>query len=152
MSKEIGQPCLIYKAIKDGDSAQNFHKKVDGKGPLIIVIKTSKNIIIGGYTSVAWSSLNNLIMDSDAFLFSLKSKKKYEILKQKFACFHSKNNGPFFGSKGDLKIVDGCFTNDSTTNCEEKSYNFKSTNLLGEKKLTTFKVIDYEVYQVIFNN
>ena len=143
---------LIYKAKNDGDRAQNFHNKVDGKGPLIILVKTSKNIIIGGYTSIPWSSSDNSIEDSDAFLFSLKNKKIYKILKQKPACIHSKWDGPFFGFYGDLKIVDGCFKNDSMTNCQQNSYNFNKENLIGEKKISTFLVKDYEVYQVICNN
>ncbi len=59
---------LIYKATIDGDKAQNFHNKVDGKNQLIILVKTSENIIIGGYTSYPWSSSNQFKYDQD-FLF-----------------------------------------------------------------------------------
>ena len=72
---------LIYKAIIDGDKAKTFHNNVDGKGPLIILVKTSNNNIIGGYTSKAWSSSNKYMKDSEAFLFSLTNEKKYKIIK-----------------------------------------------------------------------
>ena len=98
---------VIYMMQKiDGDKAHNFHHFVDGKDPLIILVKTSKNKIIGGYTSIPWSSSNQPIYDSYAFLFSLTTEKKYDIFKPKFACYHSQNNGPCFGNKYELLIAD----------------------------------------------
>ena len=94
---------LIYKAKIDGDKAKTFHNNVDGKGPLIILVKTSNDIIIGGYTSKAWSSSNEYMNDSEAFLFSLTSEKKYRIIKPEYACLHLENDGPCFGNNGDLK-------------------------------------------------
>ena len=143
--------CLIYKATKDGDKAENFHNKVDGKGPLIILVKTSENIIIGGYTSYPWSSSNQLIFDSDAFLFSINKKEIYNIVNYNSACFHSKYNGPCFGDSEELIIVDNCFKEYSITNNESNCYNFNDINLIGQKELSSFIVKEYEVYQVIFH-
>ena len=148
---------LIYKAIIDGDKAKTFHNNVDGKGPLIILVKTSNNNIIGGYTSKAWSSSNEYMNDSEAFLFSLTYEKKYIIIKPEYACLHLENDGPCFGNNCELKIVDNCFTEDSWVTNDSVSYDFVSyfyniRNLIGEKYFSTFKVQDYEVYQIVSNN
>ena len=142
---------LIYKAKIDGDKALNFHRYVDGKGPLIILVKTSTNKIIGGYTSIPWSSCNQIIYDSYAFLFSLTTEIKYDIFKPKFACYHSQNNGPVFGDNCELQIVDNCFKEHSITNCDSNNYTFfDNKNLVDEGGISTFQVLDYEVYQLIF--
>ena len=138
---------LIYKATIDGDKAQNFHNKVDGIGPLIIFVKTSKNLIIGGYTSLPWSSSDKFVSDSNAFLFSLKNGEKYNIINPNNACFHSKNNGPCFGNFSELYIADNCLKEkSSTTNYESECY---GTNLIDKKNIGMFQVKDYEVYKVI---
>ena len=143
---------LIYKAIIDGDKAINFHNNVDGKGPLIILIKTSNNIIIGGYTSKVWSSSNNYMKDHDAFLFSLTNKEIYVNINSKYACLHLENEGPCFGNNYELKIVNNCLKENSWVNNESNCYNFGNKNLINEKTTTIFKVIDYEVYQIISYN
>ena len=148
---------LIYKAIIDGDKAKTFHNNVDGKGPLIILVKTSNNNIIGGYTSKPWSSSNKYMKDSEAFLFSLTNEKLYKITLYEFACLHLENCGPCFGNNGELKIVDNCFTEDSWVTNDSVSYDFEfyfinKKNLIGEKEFSTFKVQDYEVYQIVSNN
>ena len=143
---------LIYKAKIDGDKAKNFHNKVDGKGPLVILVKTSKNIIIGGYTSKPWSSSNYYMEDHDAFLFSLTNKKTYNIVNPKYACLHLENSGPCFGNNLELKIFDNCFIEENAVNFESIAYNIDNKNLIGEKRLSTFKIIDYEVYQIIYYN
>ena len=139
---------LIYKATIDGDKAQNFHNKVDGKGPLIILVKTSENIIIGGYTSYPWSSSNQFEYDQDAFLFSINKKEKYNIINYDMACFHSKDDGPCFGNNGELKIADNCFKEYSISNNESNCYEFNDINLVGKKEVSSFIVKEYEVYQV----
>ena len=45
--KKFNNLKLIYSAIEDGDSAEDFHKKCDGHAPIIIFIKTDKDIIFG---------------------------------------------------------------------------------------------------------
>ena len=141
---------LIYKATIDGDKAQNFHNKVDGKNQLIILVKTSENIIIGGYTSNPWSSSDDFMFDYNAFLFSINKKEKYNIINYNKACFHSKQNGPCFGNNGELRIVDNCFKEYSMTNNDSNCYKFKK-HLIGQNRVSLFTVKEYEVYQVIFN-
>lgn len=42
----------IYSTKRDGDSASKFHEKCDGKRPTITIIKISKGIRLGGYTTI----------------------------------------------------------------------------------------------------
>ena len=62
------------------------------------------------------------------------------------------NDGPCFGNNGELKIVDNCFTEDSWVNNDSISYFIFKINLIGKKGISTFKVKDYEVYQIVSNN
>ena len=140
---------LLYKATIDGDKAEFFHNKVDGKSPLIIFVKNTEDMIFGGYTSAAWSSSNDYQSDSEAFLFSLNNMKIYNIIKCNNACFHSKIYGPFFGNSSELNIVDNCFEEYSMTNCIFDCYNLNKINLIGKNEFSFFKVKDYEVYKII---
>ena len=144
---------VIYKATVDGDSAINFHKKVDGIGPIIIIVKTVDHKIIGGYTSKPWSSSNKVQMDSDAFLFTLESFKIYEIKNSKKpSCVHFINQGPCFGNTYELFISNNCLKNkQSAVNGISESFNFyDNKNLLNEPGMTNFQVLDYEVYKLIW--
>ncbi len=143
---------LIYKATVDGDSAKNFHNNVDGNGPIVIIVKTIENKIIGGYTSKPWSSSNEIQNDPEAFLFSFETFKIYKIIKSSYACVHIPTMGPSFGNTFDFHISDKCLTNElSSVNEEGKCFNFyDNKNLLNKPKRTNFKVLDYEVYKFIF--
>ena len=79
---------LIYRASRDGDSAKNFHLKCDLIGPNIILIKTRKHFIFGGFTNKCWKHLFKDIKkdnpdfatkykDDKAFGFSVNLKKIY---------------------------------------------------------------------------
>ena len=143
---------LIYKATRDGDSAINFHKKVDGIGPIIIIVKTIGNKIIGGFTSKPWSSSNNKHEDSVAFLFTLESFKIFEIKNPSNACIHFTNFGPCFGNAYELFVSNNCLKNNqSTVNGNSICFDFyDNKNLLNETGMTNFQVLDYEVYKLIW--
>ena len=136
---------LLYKATRDGCLAKDFHNKVDNVGPLLIIIETTNNQIFGAFTSVAWSSKNDFVEDSEAFLFC--NNNKYTVNNKIFACNHDENFGPFFGEKA-LVITNNCLNNkENFTDGEDQTYNFdNNTNLLNEEKNSFFQVKDYEVY------
>ena len=68
---------LIYSASKDGDSAEVFHSLCDGIAPLVVLIKTSKNVIFGGYTEAPYSFAKKRTgnKDDNAFIFSINKMK-----------------------------------------------------------------------------
>ena len=46
---------LIYSASKHEYTASSFHQYCDNKGPTLVVIKSSKGSIFGGFTTQQWS-------------------------------------------------------------------------------------------------
>ena len=127
--------------------------KVDNKGPIIVIIKTTENIIIGGFTSISWTSDNKFVNDDKAFLFRGKKiffpklKDKYkDKLKVNNACYHKKEEGPHFGDKT-LIIFDNCFKNGGE--CNNDTYQFTNNyNLFTKRDKVNFEIEDYEVYAV----
>ena len=148
---------LLFKASKDGENIKIFHNKVDGKGPILFFIKTNyKNIRIGGFSSIPWSSDGKMKNDSNAFIFSIDRNKKYVLKNSKdnFAVIHAGYYSLCFGDD-DLHIGEKCLSDEKCNYCGHcKTFiplnnNTKYvTNLLGERGKKYFKVIDYEVYKV----
>jgi len=95
IGKKIGD--VLYTASKDGDSAKNFHRACDGKGPTIVIAETKSGNVFGGYTDQNWAHAGWRSSET-SFLFSLRPKmKKYGIRdgKQRKAIFAG--DGPIFG-------------------------------------------------------
>merc|ERR1712228_629403 len=51
-----------------------FQTKCDGKGPTLIVIKSTIGNIFGGYTELPWASSGSYKRDNNAFVYVLQSK------------------------------------------------------------------------------
>ena len=96
---------LIYRASRDGYTAQAFHQFCDGCFPTMCVIRSTNDCIFGGFTSIPWSSTSADKSDALAFLFTLKNPlgvkpTKYPIQQRavNFAISYDQKNGPIFGS------------------------------------------------------
>ena len=50
---------LLYRASEHGYSAESFHKCCDNKGPTLVIIKSPKGWIFGGYTTQSWKYNNS---------------------------------------------------------------------------------------------
>ena len=73
---------LIYRATRDGDSDKEFHSKCDNKSPILVIGKTPKGYIFGGYTTInidydKCKDKDIYLSDNEAFVFSLNQKKKF---------------------------------------------------------------------------
>ena len=68
---------LIYRATRDGDSDKEFHSKCDNKSPILVIGKTPKGYIFGGYTTINlnYDKYTSYFFDNEAFVFSLNQKK-----------------------------------------------------------------------------
>ena len=105
---------LIYRATRDGTTAQKFHDFCDNKGPIIILFKNEKGNAFGGYASIPWSNSGEWKSAPDSFLFTLTNIHNTEPTQ-----FLSKNDnnelyfsasyGPYFGNGRDIGIS-GDFT------------------------------------------
>ncbi len=67
----------IYKGSRDGWEAGKFAELVNNTGPTLIIMRTSKHRICGGYTSKSWDGCEKWVSDSEAFIFSVNYDKKY---------------------------------------------------------------------------
>jgi hypothetical protein len=93
---------LLYRASRDGFTANAFHTKCDRKAKTITIIKTNGNYIFGGYASAAWNSDGTYIADTNAFIFSVRRNgvskcEKFMVKNPETAIIGNKHYGPIFG-------------------------------------------------------
>lgn len=140
---------LLYKAKRDGDTAEEFYNKCENKGPTITIVLSTDGNRFGGYTSLSWKKPNffQYYPDEKAFIFSLnKGEKYFPIEKEKYnAVCMWVDRGPTFGGGNDLTIENNCLKNNKSHN-KQKSYQFKKEDINGENQYFTVK--DYEVYSI----
>ena len=106
---------LIYKATKNGDKVDIFHKLCDNQKNVIVVIETRGGCRFGGFTKRGFDSDEESKKDDSAFLFSFDKMKIYKIKKgcRAIACYSQ--SGPcFFGSKSDTIHIENNFLESSS--------------------------------------
>ena len=55
---KTGNWTACWRATRDGWASSTFHKNCDGKIPTLMIVKVvkdSKNLIFGGYSTVTWA-------------------------------------------------------------------------------------------------
>ena len=151
---------LVYRATEDGDKAANFHQKCDKIGPNIVLIKTRKGCIFGGFTFRNWEhltrdmdvnrpNLGSASRDTNAFGFNVNKQKIYNNEKpNEFAIWCNKNFGPTF--KNNLfQIFDHSLKKGGYCNLRKNSnfggqlFDYEISG--GEPK---FKIDELEVFEV----
>jgi hypothetical protein len=138
---------LIYRASKDGDSAELFHKHVDETlFPTLIIALNTKNEIFGGFTKESWDSSNKFKYDNDSFIFDLSKQIKYFGLKNKAGIFCNKLFGPDFGDNGNAMFFNEKFLENE--NCGIG----KNDNFTNGKKTIRGKLKELEIYKFIEKN
>ena len=92
---------LIFKMTVNGYEGKNFHQYCDKKGPTLILIKTTKNRIFGGFTPLDWANSSKAKYDisNQTFIFSLDLNKKFDMINTKKKAIQGFNidYGPNFG-------------------------------------------------------
>ncbi|KAL0241354.1 hypothetical protein GEMRC1_006589 [Eukaryota sp. GEM-RC1] len=134
---------LVFRASDHLFRASAFREVCKGISPIVVIISTTENDIIGGYSTKPFSK-NGPTSSPEAFLFVLKRRgtcvrEKYDIKKgqERWALYSSKENGPCFS--GDLKISNNCDQNPSLF----KNGSYESRELLSSEN---FLVSEYEVF------
>jgi hypothetical protein len=64
----------IFKGSRDGWTKEIFIDKVFNKGPTLILLKTTKNAICGGFTTLNWENSTGWRRDTEAFVFNVDTK------------------------------------------------------------------------------
>lgn len=77
----------------------DFHSRVDGKGPTVSLILSSKNKLSCGYTTVSWQSQGYYNYDDTAWLMSLDTFTKYPVKDYSNAVYHEKGRSISFGNR-----------------------------------------------------
>ena len=144
---------LIFKMSENGSKSEDFHKYCDDKGPTLIIIKTTKNKIFGGFTPLSWKDIkgNKKYDESDqTFIFSLNLMKKYDMIDKdnKKAIYCTKDYGPCFGDS-DFSLEENMKNGKTYAN---NTCNFLSNNNLeltgGKGNSENFEVEEFEFYKV----
>ena len=135
----------MYICSENGDKAEEFHRRCDGKSPTIVLIKTEDNFKLGGYTSAQWSSDNHYKEDSTAFIFSLSNKKSFKVNNSRRAIYGGISCGPNFGDR-EIFINNNCFTKGGTIAKSNYYELYNTGELVGSKK--DYKIKDYEVFLI----
>ncbi|CAF0903167.1 unnamed protein product [Adineta steineri] len=147
---------LIYKATRDGFTANAFHVRCDNEGPTMTIIQSNNNYIFGGYISISWASSGGFQDDLNAFLFTLTNPHnipptKYTIQSEwvGYAIQNSTSSGPVFGCNHDIYIADNSNSNNSSRTNFSGTYN--DTTGKGVETFTgafNFTTSEIEVYKL----
>ena len=78
---------LLYRATRDGDEAEVFHRLCDNKQNILVIVETTKNRKFGGFCSIGYKSEGCGKIDNTAFLFSFDKLKLYNVFKDNFAVY-----------------------------------------------------------------
>ena len=110
---------ICYKSSIDGESPKIFYENCLSSSPLVFLIETNERYRFGVYISVfLGDNLNEdkYIRDDNAFIFSLNTFKKYNIIQKDYAIYLRKEKFPWFGQK-DIFIGDN-FGKNANSFCE----------------------------------
>lgn len=140
---------LLLNSYRDGDTFEVFHKLCDGIAPTIGIIETTKGHKFGGYTTQYWngkSNESNCKSDNNAFIFSLDTQKKYNVITSEKAIGTGNEWLLFFGYEANSIITysNGC--NNTRNHIGDGAYKFDSKKENGGEFYFTIK--SYEVYEV----
>jgi len=150
INKKIKEIKKIYQATKDGGDPCYFHSKCDKINNTLVLIHSEGNNRFGGFTSNFWESTKDEVFkdDKNAFVFSLDENKIYPYKNDGKAIRCFKNYGPYFGSGPLIGIRGNPFKDENLRTFRDgTSYDINNDFL---NKNATDNVVDYEVFQIIF--
>ena len=144
---------LLYRGSRDGDTTKKCHELCDNKKNVLIIMKSDRELIFGGYSKIGFKATNKseYLTDNNSFLFSVDLKKIFPAIKDKNHISHiSDYCGLCF--TGSLCFFDNFMHNND--NCIYSSSIKEYFNRLddpcemngGKEK---FKCKELEVYQFI---
>ena len=149
-SKQSFKTILLYRKSRDGDDYETFHKLCDRKGTTLVLIKSSENFIIGGYTPINWDNESGWLKDDETFVFSLTNGKVFRKASKSTDSIWCTKYGPYFAEigfreRGKKNMSQGYFLYSTTLYFEK--FNEIIPN---EKKDRFFDVDEVEIYNIIF--
>ena len=145
---------LIYKSSINGDNIKTFYNITKNDFSYLVLILSQKGKKFGGYTSLNFegkkiptSYIEQIKYDNKAFLFSLDEKKKFNIIKGKYALICDDDSLINFG-ENDLVISNNFLSEDCYSNFP---YNFEGQieerNLFADEN-SNFKIKEIEIFHI----
>ncbi|CAB4376298.1 unnamed protein product [Rhizophagus irregularis] len=136
---------LLFRASKDGNTAESFHAKCDNKGATLVVVKLNDSErLVGGYNPLFWDSSNSGKNTKDSFIFTFENKKNFRTAEfvysynGQFSIYCGSFNGPVFGY------------NDLSVNYNQPDTWYSYSGSYPRLDLPHIMIAnDYEVFQVI---
>ena len=113
--KKSVQFSLLFRASRDGFGAADFHAKCDNIANTITIIGTHTGYIFGGFTHIAWNSVekpknSEFAYDQEAFIFSLVNHIDKPLFSRVTnpakAIYRNPSYGPTFGRCFDIHVAD----------------------------------------------
>lgn len=141
---------ICYKATIDGDTADKFHQNCDGNSPLLFLFETVDGYRFGAYITESILKKDKSVYDSNAFLFSFDTKKKYKVAMPEVAIRDFSHGFPSFG-KNDIYIHEGFFNHTKNICTFPQAYK-KDEDTYGDYPLTgglkNFRLKEMEVLTI----
>jgi len=111
---------LLYKASRDGWGVDAFHQKCDNKGPTYTRAIINDGKVLGGFTSLSWSStVQNYAADPTAFLYDGTNKYTQNNgawgANPPYSTYMNKTYMPTFGGGHDIHISGQSLSNNAYT-------------------------------------
>ena len=146
---------LLFRKSINGNSYADFHRLCDNQGKTLVLIQTEMGLIIGGYTTKNWNTLEKWYKDDKSFLFSLTKAKIFPIKKFSDSIRGSKELGPWFAYMGfrDLgrkDLTQGCFHYKKSGDESFENYNEIIPNGNIDTFVTFFDVREVEIYKIYY--
>ena len=141
---------LLYRASRDGEEYQTFHKLCDNKGPTIILVKLCDGDILGTYTPIDWE--NQCVgwkNDPNIFVFSLtrniKAAKKKTNTNYGIYCDESYGPESYF-----LCFKPGKKMKEPQLRINNTEYEINTQELVpGKKNNEYYKADEVEIFKII---
>ena len=154
---DAASPSLLFRMSRDGITPSDFHSRCDGKRPTVVLIRSDKGFVFGGYADKAWHNGERLapapIPCTDSFIFTVWNPHgipptRYAVSNPSSALYGDSWYGPIFGN---YAIALGSGLGSHIRYGVTPFSGYVDTTGLGEETFTgksVFTAAEVEVWQV----
>ncbi|KAI2504703.1 hypothetical protein MHU86_9720 [Fragilaria crotonensis] len=142
----------LYSLARDGDSFDTFLQHVQGHTHTLLVIKSTRDVMFGGYADTEWKAQHQgnpeFFGSGQAFLFRIDSEQEVRVFKWTGANRYTqyldyKNSMLAFGGGGDVGAFGLCIEKDFQRGSSGNCATFDNEPLCDDEN---FEIVDVECY------
>ncbi len=147
---------LLYRGSEHNFDLSKFHQLCDGKGPTLVIVRSTQKKLFGGYSKISWHSNGAYSPAPDNFIFSLDHQSMFFVYRnEQNALYGNSSYGPTFGGGHDFYLSANC--NNNTSSYSNLGYTYSlppnTTYNTNEAKsflagCYNFQVEEYEVFGI----